>query len=70
MDKLSNNQKRFLRSCGYMLKPVVMVGQYGLSEAVSAELKSTMQKHELLKIKIRTEHKDDKQKIINEILNI
>jgi hypothetical protein len=30
-----------------------VVGQHGLSEAVLAELESTMTKHELLKIKIR-----------------
>jgi RNA-binding protein len=36
-----------------------MVGQHGLSEAVLAELESTMTKHELLKIKIRAEDRED-----------
>lgn len=70
MSKLSNNQKKFLRALGHMLKPVVMIGQYGLSKPVLAELRSTIDKHELLKIKIRTEDRDDKQKMIDEILNI
>ncbi len=68
MNKLTNNQKKFLRARGHALKPIVMVGQHGLSEAVLAELESTMDKHELLKIKVRTEGRDDKQKIIDEIL--
>lgn len=70
MTKLSNNQKKFLRARGHVLKPVVMIGQHGLSKPVLTELESTMQKHELLKIKIHTEDKQAKQKIINEILNI
>ncbi|MBT4553084.1 MAG: ribosome assembly RNA-binding protein YhbY [Candidatus Thioglobus sp.] len=66
--KLTNNQKKFLRSKGHALKPVVMVGQHGLSESVLAELESSMNKHELLKIKIRTEDKDEKQKMIDKII--
>ena len=46
-------EKKFLRSMGHTLKPVVMIGQHGLTESVLAELESTMEKHELLKIKVR-----------------
>ncbi len=70
MTKLTNNQKKFLRSCGNTLKPVVIIGQHGLSKSVLMELESTMTKHELLKIKIRSESRKDKQKIIDEIINI
>jgi RNA-binding protein len=66
--KLSNNQKKFLRSMGHTLKPVVMVGQHGLSEAVLLELTHSLQKHELLKLKIRTDDKTQKQQIIEQIL--
>jgi len=66
--KLSNNQKKYLRSLTHDLKPVVMVGQHGLSEAVLAELQSTMAMHELLKIKVRTENREEKQKIIEKIV--
>ncbi|RUA06027.1 MAG: ribosome assembly RNA-binding protein YhbY [Gammaproteobacteria bacterium] len=70
MKKLTNNQKKFLRARGHTLKPVVMVGQHGLSESVLAELESTMTKHELLKIKIRADDKDDRQKMIDEIVKV
>ena len=69
MTKLTNNQKKFLRSKGHSLKPVVMVGQHGLTESVMAELETTMSKHELLKIKIRGDDRDDKQRMIDEIIN-
>ncbi len=68
MKKLTNNQKKFLRARGHGLKPVVMVGQHGLSEAVVAELASTMTKHELLKIKIRAEDKQSRQVMIDKII--
>ncbi|SMN00738.1 FIG004454: RNA binding protein [uncultured Candidatus Thioglobus sp.] len=70
MKKLTNNQKKFLRARGHTLNPVVMIGQHGLTEAVIAELESTMTKHELLKIKIRADDKDAKQKMIDEIVNM
>ncbi|HIE78188.1 MAG TPA: ribosome assembly RNA-binding protein YhbY [Candidatus Thioglobus sp.] len=69
MNNLTNNQKKYLRSLGHHLKPVVMVGQNGLSEAVLLELESTMEKHELLKIKIRTEDRDEKHKMIDKIVD-
>ena len=50
------------------LKPFVMIGQHGLSESVIAEIDSTMLKHELIKIKLRVENRDEKQKIIEKIL--
>ena len=70
MNKLTNNQKKFLRSMGHALNPVVMVGQHGLSESVLAELESTMNKHELLKIKIRVDGKDEKQQMIDQIVEV
>lgn len=68
MNKLTNNQKKFLRSAGHNLKPVVMVGQHGLTESVLTELQSTMAKHELLKIKIRSQDRDEKQQMIEQII--
>ena len=50
------------------LKPFVMIGQHGLSESVIAEIDTTMLKHELIKIKLRVEDRDEKQKIIEKIL--
>lgn len=70
MNKLTNNQKKFLRARGHILKSIVMIGQHGLSEAVLAELESSMTKHELLKIKIRTSDRAEKQKIIDEIIRL
>lgn len=69
MTDLTNNQKKFLRSKGHSLKPIVMVGNKGLTEAVSAEIASTITKHELLKIRICADNRDAKQAIIEKIID-
>lgn len=68
MTKLTNNQKKFLRSQAHNLHPVVRVGQSGLSKSVLVELESSMDKHELLKIKIQAKHRDEKQPMIAKII--
>ena len=67
--KLTNNQKKHLRKLAHNLRPIVIVGQQGLSYAVLGELESTMTKHELLKIKVRANNREEKQKIVDEIIN-
>jgi RNA-binding protein len=66
--KLTNNQKKYLRSLAHELKPFVMIGQLGLSESVLAEINSTLLKHELIKIKLRVENRNDKQEIVEKII--
>ena len=50
---LSNIDKKELRKKGYSLKPFVMIGQHGLTDAVLAEIDVTLNAHELIKIRIR-----------------
>lgn len=68
--KLTNNQKKYLRSLAHDLKPFVMIGQHGLSESVIAEIESTMLKHELIKIKLRVSDREEKQEVINKIIEL
>lgn len=43
---------RYLRSLAHGLKPVVRLGQHGLTEAVSKELDIALGHHELVKVKL------------------
>ena len=52
---LSEAQKKHLRGLGHKLKPVVMVGDAGLSAAVYDELESALDHHELIKVKLRSD---------------
>ncbi|MBT8430413.1 MAG: ribosome assembly RNA-binding protein YhbY [Gammaproteobacteria bacterium] len=50
--KLSQTQKRHLRTLGHHLKPVVWIGQHGLKGTVIAEIEQGLDSHELIKVKI------------------
>ncbi|MEQ8660804.1 MAG: ribosome assembly RNA-binding protein YhbY [Gammaproteobacteria bacterium] len=45
--------KRKLRQSAHHLKPIVLVGQQGLSAAVLAEIERALFDHELIKIRFR-----------------
>lgn len=52
---LSNRQLRFLRGLCHHLKPVVMVGDKGLTENVRTEIETALDHHELIKVKLKTD---------------
>jgi len=58
--------KKKLRAEAHALKPVVMIGQSGLTAAVLAELDIALNTHELLKVRIRAE-RDERKLIIEQI---
>ena len=65
---LSNKQKQYLKGLSHPLKPVVQLGGNGLTEGVLAEIESALQHHELLKVKIPSDDKEEKQLIMDAIL--
>ena len=50
---LSNLEKKALRAKAHSLKPSVVIGQHGLTEAVLAEIDVALNAHELIKVRIR-----------------
>ncbi len=56
--------KKKLKSEAHSLKPVVTIGQHGLTDAVLAEIELALDHHELIKIKIRAER--DERPLISE----
>jgi RNA-binding protein len=52
---LNHRQLRFLRGLTHKLKPVVAIGDKGLSDNVRAEIESALDHHELIKIKMRSD---------------
>jgi RNA-binding protein len=65
---LSARQTRHLRGLGHHLKPVVRVGQHGLSNAVLTEIDVALDAHELIKVKIAAE-RDERARLAAEICN-
>ena len=58
---LSSQQKQYLKGQAHKLKPVVMVGDAGISDAVVAETDQTLEHHELIKVKLNAGEKADRQ---------
>jgi len=50
---LTAEGKRSLRAQAHHLKPVVLIGQHGVSDAVIAEISIALDAHELIKIRFR-----------------
>jgi len=64
---LSESQKKFLRGLGHQLKPVIMVGDAGLSDGVLKEFASTIEHHELIKVRIRAGDRSARDEIIKNL---
>jgi RNA-binding protein len=50
--KLSEKQKRHLRGLGHALKPVILIGSAGATDAVVAETVRALNDHELIKARV------------------
>ena len=50
---LTGAQRRHLRGLAHALKPIVFVGEGGLSDAVVGALDEALDQHELVKIRLR-----------------
>lgn len=51
--ELSEKQKKHLRRLAHALRPVVALGNAGLSEGVVGELERALSHHELVKVSVR-----------------
>ena len=65
---LSNTQKKFLKGLAHKLNPVVLLGQNGLTEGVLAEIDNAINFHELIKVKIPTDDREEKTLIMDAIV--
>ena len=69
MENLNSLQKKYLRGCAHALKPVVFIGQKGITDSVFRSTDEALNKHELIKIKfIDFKAKDQKKEIIEKIV--
>lgn len=66
MEKLKGSQRKWLRGQAHGLRPVVQIGQKGLSEAALREVDAALDVHELIKIQAPGP-KEDKQEIARRI---
>ncbi|CAH2891773.1 MAG: RNA-binding protein YhbY [uncultured Paraburkholderia sp.] len=65
--KVSSDQRAELRSQAHALKPVVLIGAEGLTDAVLAEIKVHLAVHQLIKIRVFGEEREERIAIYEQI---
>ena len=61
MTELTGTQAKYLRGMAHALKPVVFIGQKGLTNALVRSTEEAFESHELIKVKF-VDYKEKKQK--------
>ena len=65
--QLSKAQIKYLKGKAQSLSPVVMIGKEGVSEATIRELARALSDHELVKVKIQEEEREDFARLSEEL---
>jgi RNA-binding protein len=64
---VTDKQKRYLKGLAHSLKPVVMVGNSGLTDNVVAEIDNALNHHELIKVRISGQERAERKAMLEEI---
>lgn len=65
---ITDKQILFLRKSCHHIKPIVTVGNAGLTENVMSEINLALSHHELVKMKINTGERDERKAMIDTII--
>ena len=65
---LTEKQLRFLRGKAHALKPVVMLGNKGLTDNVVAETSQALRDHELIKVRVRAADRAARDAALGELV--
>lgn len=64
---LNAKSRQALKAKAHSLKPVVLLGNHGLTDAVLKEINRAISDHELIKIRIPVEDRDERKAISAQI---
>ncbi|HKC15747.1 MAG TPA: ribosome assembly RNA-binding protein YhbY [Steroidobacteraceae bacterium] len=65
---LSEKQLRYLRGKAHALKPVILLGQKGLTDNVVAETLQALRVHELIKVRVRAADRTQREARLAELV--
>ena len=68
LQHMDNKQKKELKSLAHHLKPVVITGNNGMTPSVNQEIEVALNAHELIKLRINTSNKEERDAIVAEML--
>ena len=64
---VTERQRRHLKGLAHHLKPVVIVGQAGISQGVLDETGTSLDSHELIKVKVNAGDREERERMIGEL---
>ena len=64
---ISQAQRRHLRELAHGRKPVVWIGQHGVTENVRRELETALAAHELIKVSVRVGDREKRDALSTEL---
>lgn len=67
MLSLTVSERRDLKARAHALSPSVMIGNAGLSDAVLKEIAASLKTHELIKIKVMNDERDQRAAMLDTI---
>ncbi len=67
MKPLSPAERKLLKARAHALRPVVAVGNEGLTAAVLREIETSLKAHDLIKIRVSADDRDQREAMLGEI---
>jgi RNA-binding protein len=64
---LTERQRRYLRGLAHPLKPLVMIGDSGLTEGVAKETARALHDHELIKVRVRGAEREQRDALLADL---
>ena len=64
---MDSSTRKHLKAQAHHLKPVILLGAKGLTEAVIAETNTALDIHELMKVKINGAERDDRMLMAHDL---
>ena len=61
--ELTGKQRRYLRSLGHSLEPVVQVGKGGVDDGLLDAVRAALLQHELIKVRVGTEAPEERHHV-------
>ena len=67
MSTLGKTQLHHLRQLAHDIKPIIIIGNKGLTENVMEEIKLALEHHELIKVRVNAGDRDARSTMIDQI---
>ncbi len=66
-EKIDNETMKLLKGIGHQLKPVVIIGNNGVTQAIYDEVDRALTDHEIIKVKLAAGSKEERQQAAEEL---